>query len=120
MLKDLVVSADPDTAELLLVVDLASCGRRSLNDIVDGAEGDVEVEAVAKDLKNAPERAVAEQQQSDHELMQPVFGDRQVKEHLVVVWAGVEGGVERLSNDGLLLVNELTTDLNLLSQVGDG
>jgi hypothetical protein len=49
-----------------------------------------------------------------------MFGDRQLNEHLVVVREGMESEIERLGRNGLLLVNELATDLSLFCQLRDG
>jgi hypothetical protein len=47
LLEDFVVGADPNAAEVLLIVDVAGRRDRTRNDVVDGPEGDVIIEKVA-------------------------------------------------------------------------
>src|SRR5271166_6443834 len=116
LLEDLVVGADPDAAEVLLLVDLAGQWDRCLDDVVDRAERDVVVKEITEQFDDATKRGVTDQHQTEDELPEPVFGDRQLKEDLVVVRQGIESEVEGGGGDGLLLVNKLATDLSLLGQ----
>jgi hypothetical protein len=50
---------------------------------VDGAERNRVVEEVAEQLDDATIRTVADQHQSEGELLQPGFGDREVEEDRV-------------------------------------
>src|SRR5580692_10375778 len=52
--------------------------------------------------------------------MNPAFGDGQVEEYVVLGRFGVEGVVECLLCNGLLLVDELSADFEFVCQLGDG
>ena len=87
---------------------------------MDAAQGERLVKEVVEQFRDATERTVADQQQAEHELPKPVFGDRQGKADRVGVggpWG--ESLVERVLGLLALLGNELATDLVFLGQGAD-
>ena len=71
---------------------------------------------------------MSDENQAEYELLNPAFGDWQVEEYVVTCLLagrsvgrfGVEGVVECFLCDGLLLVNELSADVEFGGQLGDG
>ncbi len=120
-LEDLVVGPDADGGEILLGVDAASGGDGLVQDVMDGPHGQREVEEVVQEFGDAAEGTVANEGESEDELPQPRLGDRKPKEE----WGGLvarrgEGMVQGVMRLLELLVDELTADLLLAGQFGDG
>ncbi len=93
-LKSLVVRADADAAEVLLLIAGASLLDRRLKHVVDRADRERVIKQVAEEFHHAPQRTVADQRQGEDQLPQPSLRDRQVEEHPLVVGSlGREGGV---------------------------
>ena len=87
---------------------------------MDAAQGERLVEEVVEQFRDPAERAVADEQQAEHELPQPALGDGQSKEDRVLVggrWG--KGLVQRVVGLVELLVDELATDLMFLGQGAD-
>ena len=63
---------------------------------------------------------MADQSQTESGLLEPILGDRQMEEDLVVGLGGREGIVEGGSSNGRLVINELAADAGFLGQAGDG
>src|SRR5262249_34719648 len=92
-----------------------------LNDVVDRAQGDVAAEAVVEMVDDAAIGTAAMEQQREDVLPQPLLGDGQLQEDVVVVrrWRG-EGLRQGLLGAVELLVHELAADAHLLGPRGDG
>jgi hypothetical protein len=106
---------------LLLVDRLGSGGGRG-EDVVDGAEGDVEVEQVSEQVDDASIRAVAAEGQGQDQLAQPGPGDGQPEEEVIgpVIGRWVEGQIEPSLGAAQLLVDELPADEVLGGDAGNG
>jgi hypothetical protein len=87
---------------------------------VDSADADRRIEEIAKQLHDAPIRAVANEHQAQNQLVGPVLGDRQVKQYIVITWGRCKGFIQGLLRFVALLIHELSTDLMLGGQVADG
>ena len=114
ILENFVVGTDMDSAEILLAIDLACQVDRCPNDVVDRPQRDVVVEKIAEKFDDSAQGTVTDQHQTEDQLTQPMFGDRQLKEYLVVIGERLKSTVEGFVRDGLLLVNEFAADLRLL------
>lgn len=92
-----------------------------LDQVVEGAEGEVIVEEVAEEFVDAAQGRVANEEQGEDELGQPRTGDGQSEEHVLGVRRGKGKGL-RKGVVGLvaLLGNELAADVVLLGEVGEG
>ena len=112
---------DADGGEILLGVDAASGGDGLVQDVMDGPHGQREVEEVVQEFGDAAEGTVADEGEAEDELPQPRLGDREPKEELGGLvgegwkaWSRASCGVLELP------VDELTADLLLAGQFGDG
>jgi len=75
-LEDLIVDADADGGQVLLVVELSRLGDGLVDDGVDLPDGNRVVEEVPQELDDAAHGAVADQDQSEGQLLEPGLGDR--------------------------------------------
>jgi hypothetical protein len=119
-LEDLVVGADADAGEVLTVVVAAGRGHGTVDDVVDDAQGEGVVEEVAEQFVDAAQRAVADEDQAEGQLVQPSLGDGKVKEDGAVLGVRVEGVSEGLLRFVGLLVDELAADVMGGGEVADG
>ena len=94
--------------------------RTGTDDGVDVAQGEVVVEEVVEEFDDTAQRTVPDEDQSECELADPVFGDGQVEQDRIVGGWWVEGVVECVSCEVLLLVDELAADVRVLRESGDG
>ena len=117
-LENLVVGADADGGEILLVVEAACRGDGLVQDVVDRAQGQRIVEEVAEQFLDAAEGAMADEGETEDELSEPGFGDGQPEEELRRVGGrGVEGLVEGVVGVVELLVDEFAADLMLVGEL---
>ena len=119
-LEDLVVAADPNTAEILSTVVLLGWADGCLDGVEYRAQGNGVIEEVAQQFDDATQRAVANQHEAEDQLTQPLLGDGEVEQHLVVGRLGSERIVERAVGNRALLVDELAADIECVGQLGDG
>ena len=89
-------------------------------DVVDGAEGDLVVEEVAKEFDDPAQRTVPDEHQAERELLDPTFGNGEVEQDRRVGGWRVKGAIQRLSCEVLLSVNELAADVGVSCEGGDG
>jgi hypothetical protein len=80
VLEDLVVSSDANAGEVLLGVELARHLDGLLDDVVDGAQGDLDTEEVAQKFDDASERAVTDERESEDKLTQPCPRDGEMEQ----------------------------------------
>ena len=96
-LEYLVRNANTDIGKVLCVIDLLSLLHGLADNVMDRAQTQVViVEHVFEDFYHAPEAAVANQDQGQNELANPVFRHRKVKENLLVVSRGHKDIIERI------------------------
>ena len=108
-------------AEVISIVATAGQGDHTVDEVMDGSQGEGIVEEVAAQFDDAAVRAVADQDQAKGQLLQPGFGDGQMEENAVGVGVGpCKSGVESLLGLGGLLVDELAADEVVSGQFGDG
>jgi hypothetical protein len=88
-LKDLIMEADPDAVQVIPVVDLPGRRDGGVDDVMDGPQGERDVEKVGQQLDHAAVRTATDQDQRQDQLSEPGLGDRQVEEDLI-------GGPNRL------------------------
>ena len=119
-LEDFIDQADVDGAQDVLVIDGAGADHGFANDVVDGAEGNMAAQAIVEVMDDAAVATAAIEQQGKDVLPKPFLGDGKVKEDVVVVRRRCESLIEGLLGDVDLLMDELTTDVGLLGQSGDG
>lgn len=119
-LKDFIQQADVDGGQRLLGIDGVGTGDGVLDDVVDGAEGNVPAEAVVEMVDDAAIGAAAIEQQGEDVLPQQLLGDGKMEENFVVVLLCGESLREGLLGGVDLLINELAADVGLLGQPGDG
>ena len=118
-LVDLVVRPDAHRGQVLRgVVPARVCHRRA-DDVVDRAQGDRVVKQVAEQFDDAAQGTMAEQDQGQHQLVEPGPRDRQVEKDFLVGRRRREGLVKGALGLGRLLVDELATDLVLIGEGGD-
>ena len=92
-----------------------------VNDVMHGANRHVDAEEIAAKFVNAAIGTVAEERQGEGGLLEPMLGDRQLEEHLIVAGGGREGVVEGgLEHGRALLIDNLQADACVVSQTGDG
>lgn len=118
-LKDLVMGPDANPGQVATSADGPSRFDGAVDDIVDRTRGDLPVEEIAEQLDDGPVRAMANQHQSQDQLTQPGFGDRQVEEDVVGRRCGVEGVGQGVGCGVGLPIQELTADLTFPSPFGD-
>jgi hypothetical protein len=89
---------------------------------MDGTQrrGIIIVEERLHDGLNAPEGGVPFQGQGQHELVQPIPCDRQIKQNGGVGWRRIEAGLERLGGRPGLAVEKGAADLVMPGQFADG
>jgi hypothetical protein len=119
-LKDFIEGSDTDVGERLLVIEGASLGDGAAKNVMDRADRQGQVEEVTPKFDDATQGTAADQQQGERGLRQPLLGHGQEEEDLVVALGGGERVVQSGLGGGCLLIDELTTDVVLLGQVGDG
>ena len=119
-LKDRVVGADTDAGQVVRTVDLRSRRDGRVDDVVDGAQGELGVEEVGQQRDHSAVRAVTDHDQRQDQLTEPRLGDRQGEQDVIGRPRRVEGAVEGLLGGVGWLIEELPADLMLPSQVGDG
>ena len=121
LLEDFVETGDVHVGEILAVVVKARLVDGILHDVVDGADGHGDAEEVATKFVDATIGTVADEGQAERGLREPILGDRQLEEHLVVVCGGRgESIVQSGPSRGGLASDELATDLVVVGQSGDG
>jgi hypothetical protein len=91
VLKDLVETGDADVGEILRAVVRTCLVDGVVDDVVDRADRQVDVEEIATKLLNAAIGTVADEGQAEDGLPEPIFGHRNVAEHLIVGDRGREG-----------------------------
>ena len=77
------------------------------------------IEEVAEQFNDPTERTVPDEDQTERELLDPMFGDGQVEQDRIVGLGWVEGGGEGMSCEVLLLVHELAADVGVLREGRD-
>jgi len=83
-LEDLVMGTDPDLGEILTSIDDAGLLDGGMEDVEHRAQRDVVVEDIAEEFDDAPQRAMADQDEGDNELAQPLLRDGDREEDRVV------------------------------------
>ena len=119
-LEDLVVGADADGRQVVLLVEGLGPGHGGAGDTVQVAQRPRAVEQVAEQLVDAAVGAVAHQEQGQDESLEPDRGYRQVEQDGVVRRDGGERVGEGVLGLVGLLVDERAADLIVLRQLGDG
>ena len=119
-MENFVEAGDVHVGEILTEVMGACLVDGAVHDVVHGADGQIDAEKIAAKFVDAAIGAVADQGQAEGDLLEPIFADWQMEEHLVVG----SGGGEGVSKSGLsavgLLIDKLAADVGLLGQAGDG
>ena len=119
VLEDLIVSTDADRRQVVAGVELTGAFDGRVNDVVDGAQGQVVVEEVPEQFGDSAERTVPDENQTECELADPVRGDGKVEQHRSIGGWWVEGAVQGVAGNILLSVDEPPADPILVGQFGD-
>src|ERR1700682_5561092 len=90
-----------------------------LQSVVHRADRYIHVEKIPAELVNASIGTVADQCQTESDLPQPVLGDGEMEQYLIVGRACREDIIQSSLGGGGLLVDELATDVLLVGQTGD-
>jgi hypothetical protein len=90
-LKKLIVQSHTDRRQLNSVVDGDGALRRPLVDIVHGAQTNGRAQHIAHEFHDPAHRGMSDHCQPERGLFQPSFGDRQRKQHLVLVVSLLSG-----------------------------
>jgi hypothetical protein len=114
------VRPDADLAQVLSEVMFLGWGDGRVDDVEDGAQGNRVVEEIAQEFDDATQRAMADQHETEDQLTQPLLGDGQVKQDLVLRLLRGERIVEGTVGNSDLLVDELAADVEFVGQTGDG
>ena len=115
------MNADTNGRQVLGLVDAASQGHRLLENRMDGTQRQaVIIEERLQDGLNAPEGRVPFQGQGQHELVQPIPCDRQIKQDVRVGRRRLEAGLERLGGRMGLAIEKGAADLVTPGQFADG
>ena len=119
-LEYLVMGTDADAGQILAGIDGAGGFHGLLDDVMDGAERQGGIEDIGEQFADAAQRAVAGQDQTEDELTKPELADRQVEEDIVLGGGRGESVIDPFVGTVDLLVDELTADLVVGSDGGDG
>ena len=120
ILKNLVKARDADVGEILRAVVGACLVDGVMNDVMHGADRQVDAEEIAAKFVNAAIGTVADQGQTEGGLLEPILGDGQMEEDLLVGGGGREGIVQGGLGTVALLIDKLATDTRIVGQAGDG
>ena len=97
-----------------------SCGcRHRLQSIVDRPDADRQIKQITKQFDHPPIGAVADEDQRQNQLKQPVLGDRQIEEHRLIIGRLSKRFVQGLICLMSLLIEKRSTDLMLRCEVTD-
>ena len=97
-----------------------SCGcRHRLQSIVDRPDADRQIKQITKQFDHPPIGAVADEDQRQNQLKQPVLGDRQIEEHGFILGGLSKGFVQGLIRFMPLLIEKRSADLVLCCEVAD-
>src|SRR5215472_12749701 len=101
------MSADGNAGQRLVVVDVAGGAHGLVEDVMHAAQGERIVKEIGEEFRHAAERAVADEQQAEHQLPEPELGDGESKKDAIGInGVGGEGLVEGLMGLVELLIDE--------------
>jgi hypothetical protein len=80
----------------------------------------IDAEEIAAEFVNPAIGIVADQRQAESGLLEPILGDRQTKEYLVVSDGERESLVQGSLRSVTLLIDKLAADAGVVGQIGDG
>ena len=119
LLEDFVETGDADVGEILGTVMRTRLVDGVMHDVVHGARGHVDVEKIAIELVNAAIGTVADEGQTESGLLEPILGDGQMEEHLVIGFGASEGIVQSGLRALALLIDKLAADIGLVGEIGN-
>ena len=120
-LKNLVVCADANRVQRLLLIVLAGLGHGTLKHLVNFADGNRIVEEVAAQFADPTDGTMTDQRQPEDELFDPILGHGEVKKNLI----GASFLLEEYFVKGIvgpipLPIDELAADFVFGGQSADG
>jgi hypothetical protein len=113
-LEDLIGCGDPNAAQLLSVVTLLGRRHGSVDDVEDRTQGHLVVEQITQEFDDTAQRAVAEEHEAEDQLPQPLLGDGQVKQYLVIGLLGSESVGQGSLSDVALPGDEFAADIEVV------
>src|SRR5260370_28447981 len=84
MLEDFVEAGDADVGEILVLVMQSRLVNGVVNDVGNRADRHVDAEEIAAKFVDTAIGTVADEGQAEGGLPEPIFGHRQMEEHLIV------------------------------------
>jgi hypothetical protein len=90
-----------------------------MHDVVDSPNRDGKVEEIPQQIHDATDRAATVKDQTEDQLTQPGFRDRQTEQNIFAFSRWVERDCDGVVSNPGLLGNELAADVELVRQVRD-
>ena len=113
------MSSDADRQEVFLAIDQASLLHSAHDDVVDRPDGELVVEDIPEEVHDAAVGAMTMEDGAKDDLSEPVLGDADVEEDLVILSLRTEGGLQCPFGLVDLRVDELAADVVISGQAAE-